>query len=144
MADHRPVGCAGESAVGNQGHRVAQTLTDKRPGYGQHFPHTGAALGAFIADDNDVALVYLAPLNGLEGGFFLLKNPGRALVNLFLVAGHLDDGAVGGQVAPQDGQAAGGAAGVFRLVDDRLVVNGGHIGHVLGQRLAGNGHGVAV
>ena len=138
------MGGAGEPAVGNQGHRVAQALADQRAGYRQHFPHAGTALGALVADDDDVALVNLAALDGLEGGFFLFEYPGGTLIDLFLVAGHLDDRAIGGQVAAQDGQAARGTAGIIGPVDYCLVVDGGHIGHVLGQGPAGNGHGVAV
>ena len=144
VAHHGAVGCSGEPAVGDEGHIVAQSLAHDGGGDGQHLLHARSALGAFVTDDDDVAGLDVAPLNGLEGGGLLVKDPGRSFKDLFLVSGDLDYSAVGCQVAPQDGQSAGGAA---RLVDggnDGVVVDGLGGFHVLLQGLAGHGHGVAV
>ena len=143
MADHRAVGGTGEPAVGNQGYGIAQALADEGAGDGQHFPHTRAAFGAFVANDYDVAGADFAPLDGLEGRLFLLKDPRRAFVHPLLVSGDFDNRAVRRQVAPQDGQAAGGAAGVVGGVDDGLVVGDGGGVDVRGEGFAVDRDGVA-
>ena len=144
MAHHRAVAGAGEAPVGDQRHVVAQALADDGGGYRQHLLHSRAALGAFVADDYYVSGLDLAALDGPEGGSLLVEYAGGATVHLLLVAGHLDDRAVRGQVAAQDGQAARRAARRVNLRDYGLVVHHGYAFQVLGHGLAGDRHGVPV
>ena len=144
MADHRAVAGAGKAAVGDQSDFLSEALADDGAGYGQHFLHSGAAFGAFVSDDYDVAGLDFAVLDGAESGGFLVEHPRRAAVDPLLVAGYLDDRAIGRQVAAEDRQSPGGTArGVYRG-DHRLVVDYGYALQVLGQGAAGDGHGVAV
>ena len=144
MSHHGAVTGAREPSVGNQGHRIAQPLTDQSAGNRQHLPHTRAALGAFVADDDNVAFFNLAFLYRPECRFFLVEHSGRSLVHLLLVTGHFDDRSLRGQVAVENDQTAGGTARCVGLVDDVLVLNGRRRLHILLQSLTGDGHGVAV
>nr|ABZ08895.1 hypothetical protein ALOHA_HF4000APKG5H11ctg2g13 [uncultured marine microorganism HF4000_APKG5H11] len=144
MADHWSVGRAGEPAVGDQGNIVAQSLSHDGGGDRQHLLHAGPALGSFVADDDDVPRLDIAPLDGLESGRFLVEDPSRALEYFLLMSGNLDHRAVWGDVAPEDGQPAGGGAGRVDLVDHGLVFDGLDGLNVLPQSLSGNGHSVAV
>ena len=66
VAHHGAVAGAGEAAVGDQRHVVAQALADDGGSDRQHLLHPRPALGAFVADDYDVAGLDFAPLDGLE------------------------------------------------------------------------------
>ena len=144
MADHGAVRCSGEPAIGDQCHCVSQALPDERAGDRQHFAHTGAALGPFVPDHNDVAGFDFPALYRLEGCLFLIEDPRRTFVHLFLVAGDLDYRAVGGKVAAQDSQAARGATGRVEVIDNGLVVHSGGFLEVFRQGLAVHRHGVPV
>ena len=106
--------------------------------------HARPALGAFVADDDDVPGFNVTPLYGLERGRLLVENPGRALELSLLVPSNLDHRALRGQVASEDGQSAGGAARRFDRVYHWLFVYRFGALHVFPQGLAGHGHGVAV
>ena len=144
VTQHRPVTGPGESAVSDQGHIVAQSLAHDGAGHRQHLPHAGAADGAFVADNHDVARDYLLSLYRRKGILLLVEDPGRSLKYLFLVPGHLDDRSIRRQVAVYDGQAAGGTARFVHWVDHGLVFNGFHGFQVFAQGLAGDCHGVTV
>ena len=45
----------------------------------EHLPHAGAAFGAFITDDHDVAGLDLTVENGGGGVLFRFKDPGPCL-----------------------------------------------------------------
>src|SRR5690606_29163161 len=72
---------ATKSAIGNQGNILAQVLAIQRGGNGKHFPHTGAALGAFIANDYGVTGHDLLVLNSGKGGLFPVKDFSRAAMH---------------------------------------------------------------
>ena len=54
VPDAQAGGAAGEPAVGQQQHVLAQAGALDRTGDGEHFPHPGTALGAFVADHHGV------------------------------------------------------------------------------------------
>ena len=55
VADAQPGGAAGEAAVGEQQHVLAEPGALDRAGDGEHLAHAGPARGALVADDDDVA-----------------------------------------------------------------------------------------
>ena len=55
VADAQARGAAGEPAVGQQQHVLAETGALDRAGDGEHLAHPRAALGALVADHHDVA-----------------------------------------------------------------------------------------
>ena len=55
VGDHEAVGGAGEAAVGDERDVVAEPLPHERAGDREHLAHPGAAGGALVADDDDVA-----------------------------------------------------------------------------------------
>ena len=72
----------------------------------EHLAHAGAAGGALVADDDDVAGLDPALGDGLHRALLAVEDARRAAVVAALVAGELHDAAVGREVAAQDGQAA--------------------------------------
>ena len=73
-----------------------------------------------------------------------LEDARGALVVDALVAGELHDAAVGGEVAAQDREAAGGLDRVVERADDLLALGLLRLGGVLADRAAGDGHRVLV
>src|ERR1700735_5914579 len=74
MARHQSVGGAAEATVGQQRNRASETLAHKSRGHAQHFAHARSALGAFIADDHDIAGMNLLAGDGGHGVLFGFKN----------------------------------------------------------------------
>ena len=109
MAGHQAAGGSGEAAVGEEGHGFGE-LGDAFDGCGdgEHLAHAGAAAWAFVADDEDVVGVDLAGFDGGVAGVLGVEDASGAGVEDALVAGDLDDAALGGEVAAQDDEAAGG------------------------------------
>ena len=68
VADGRAAGCAGEAAVGDEGHGLIQLHAGQSGGGVEHLAHTGAALGALVADDHHIARDDLARVDGGNGG----------------------------------------------------------------------------
>ena len=68
VADGAPRLCAGEAAVGDEGHGLIQLHTGQSGGGVEHLAHTGAALRALVADDHHVARDDLACVDGCNGG----------------------------------------------------------------------------
>src|SRR6185436_1601151 len=97
-----------------------QALADDRAGHLQHLPHPGAALGALVADDDDVALLDLPALDRLEGVLLAVEDPRGAGVALLFAAGELDHAALGREIAAQDRDAAGLLLGLFGREDHLL------------------------
>ena len=60
VADAEAARGAGEAAVGDQRDLVAHALAVERRRGRQHLAHAGAALGALVADDEDVAVLVVA------------------------------------------------------------------------------------
>ena len=109
MAHAEPPRRATESPVGDQRHLLAHALAGQRGRRRQHLAHARPAGGAFVADDDHLALLVRARLDGGEGVFFAFKHAGGAAEHLFLGrhARHLHDGPVGADVAAQAHHAAG-------------------------------------
>ena len=144
MADHQAAGGAGEAAVGDHRDALAEALADDRRGDLQHLPHPGAADRALVADHDDVAGVDLLVLDGAEAVLFGLEDAGRAGLLAALGAGDLDHGALRGEVAAHDRQAAFGLERVVERAHDFLARRLGRRRGVLADRLAGDRDRVAV
>lgn len=80
VADAGAAGRAGEAAVGHQRHRLRKAHAHQCRGGGQHLPHAGAALGAFVPDHQHFAMLYHAAVDGLDGILLTLKAAGRTAV----------------------------------------------------------------
>ena len=145
VADGRAAGRTGEAAIGDERHGGVQLHARQRTGGVEHLTHTGAALGAFVPDDYDVAGVDVPCVDGRNGGVLTVKDAGRAAVYLHFRrnGAALDDTAVRRNVAPQDLQTTGLAV---RIVDraDGLVVENLRALDVLPQGLAGDGGHIQV
>src|SRR5690606_8907811 len=77
VPDDEPVGTTGEAPVRYQRDGVAEAVADYRAGRRQHLPHAGAALGALVADHDDVARVYQSGENRGHGGFLAIEHARR-------------------------------------------------------------------
>ena len=145
VADGCAAACAGEAAVGDEGHGLIQLHTGQSGGGVEHLAHTGAALGALVADDHHIARNDLACVDGCNGGLLAVEHAGRAGVLLHL-GGHgtaLDHAAVRSDVAPQDLQATGLGVGVLDGADGLFVQDVGTL-DVLAQGLAGDGRHIQI
>ena len=72
----------------------------------QHLLHPGPADRALVADDDHVAGLDPLAADRVVAGRLRVEHPGRAAMLAALVAGQLDDAAVGRERAVEDGQAA--------------------------------------
>ena len=81
VAGHETVRGAGEAAVGEQRHGVAQALALQRGGDREHLAHARPAGRALVADDHHLAGVDRAGLDRGEGVLLALEHPRRALVH---------------------------------------------------------------
>ena len=144
VADDEAGGAAGEAAVGDEGDIFFQAGADDRAGGREHFGHAGAALRAFVANDDDVALLDLcccmaASMSSSESKQLAVP------VNLqAFLAGDFGDGAVGAEVAAHDADVAG----LLDRVRDRLhdVLPFSKVrqrGEVFGDSLAGDREAIA-
>ena len=106
VADAEAARGAGEAAVGDQGDLVAGALAVKRRRGGQHLAHAGAALGALVADDENVAVLVWPVLDGAEAVLLAVEHARRAAELQLGHAGDLDDGAVRRQRALQPHNSA--------------------------------------
>jgi heavy metal translocating P-type ATPase len=79
VADDEAVAAAGEAAVGDERDVLAEALAHDGAGGGEHLAHAGAALGAFVADDDDVALLDGAVEDGLERRLLGVEHLARCL-----------------------------------------------------------------
>ena len=145
MADDEPVGAAGETSVGDQGHIFAQAFAHHRGGGSEHFAHAGAALGSLVADNNDVTLFHRAFEDVFEGGFFRVEDPGCAAEFFAFFAGNFRHGPAGCEVAVEDDEMAVFLDRIFERPDDLLAFGVGlERREVLLEGLAGHGEAVAV
>ena len=145
MANGSAAGSAGEAAIGDEGHGLVQLHAGQSGGGVEHLTHTGAALGAFVADDHHIAGYDLACVDGRNGGLLAVEDAGRAGVLLHLRGNGaaLDYAAVRCDVAPQDLQTAGGGVGVLDGADGLIVQDAGTL-DVLAQRFAGDGGNIQI
>ncbi len=145
VADHEAAGGSGEAAVGEEGDGFGE-LGDALDGGGdgEHLAHAGAAAWAFVADDADVVGLDLAGFDGGVAGVFGVEDARGAGVEDALVACDFDDAALGGEVALEDDEAAGGFEGMVDGIDDGLVGCLDGVGRFFGEGLAGDGDLAAV
>ena len=106
MADHQAVGATREASIGQQRHGIAEAFADQRPGHAEHLLHSRATDGAFVANDDDVARLDLLRTNGVVAGSLGVEHPSGPSVMTPLMAGQLDNAAIGGQGAAQDRKSA--------------------------------------
>ena len=66
MADAEAARCAGEAAIGDERDLIAAPLAVNRRCGRQHFAHAWAALGAFVSNHEDFAILIIALLHGGE------------------------------------------------------------------------------
>ncbi len=98
---------AGETAVCQQRHILAQTRTNDGAGRREHLRHAGAALGAFKADHDDVPFLNFSLFQPGQHGLFRIIDAGIAFENQPLFARDFGHGALWGQVAAQNLDVAG-------------------------------------
>ena len=136
---------AGKTSVGNQRDGAAETSAHDSGGGVEHFAHAGAALGTFIADDNNVAFDDIAAVDGSHCVLLaVIDLRGSGVLEHFgSNRGALDDAAVGSKVAAENGNAARGAVGIVDGTDDFGVLVDNTC-DVLGNCLAGAGDEVGV
>ncbi len=122
VADHQAACGSGEAAIGEKRDGLGE-LRDAFDGGGdgEHLAHAGASAGAFVADDADVVGLDLAGFDGGVAGVLGVEDARRAGVEDALVASDLDNAALGGEVAFEDDEAAGGLERVVDGIDDGLV-----------------------
>ena len=142
MADTETTRTAGEAPIGDERHLLAQALPVKRRRGGKHLAHAGSTLGAFVTDDDDIALDDLLTLDRGEGIFLALEHLGRAGELQALHPRDLHDRALGRQRALEADDTAGRRDRRLRVVDHLLVGVPRHFVDVLAERLAGHGHAV--
>ena len=109
MSDSCASGCTGETAVGNDRNGVSQTHSEQSAGESKHLSHAGAALGAFITDNDDVARIDLAIVDSLDCRLFLIEDTCRSLVDHHLRqnACDLTDRSLLSKVAVDNSECAG-------------------------------------
>ena len=79
VADAGPGGAAAETAIGDEGHLVAQSHADDVAGGREHFLHARPAARPFVADDHHVARLDFAGENAFAGFLLALENYARPL-----------------------------------------------------------------
>ena len=146
MADTEPACRAGKAPVGNQGHFFAHALARKGRSGRQHFTHARPASGAFVADDNDLALFIGSFLNRFKSVFFAFKHVCGA-GELDLIRGHsgdLDDGTQGREIAFQTDNTAGVADRVCDGMDHFAVSLAGDFVQLFAHRSARGCHAIVI
>src|SRR5450756_149430 len=127
VADGGAARGAAEAAVGDERHVLVAVLAGEHRRGAEHLGHAGGALGALAADHDHRAAADAAVGDGRHGVFLALEDLSGAAVAQHLV-GHstlLDDGAVGGEVAEEHGQAAGSVVGALEGPDHVVVDDAG-------------------
>ena len=121
VADDEAVAAAGEAAVGDEGDVVEHAGAGQGAGGGEHLGHAGAALGALVADDDDIPLLDAALLEALDHRLLGVEHAGGAGELRALLAGDLGDAAAGGERAAQDADVADALERFVQRVDDVLL-----------------------
>ena len=120
MTDTRAAGRPAEASVGDEGDAVAESHAHNGGGGIQHLPHTGTALGAFVADDDHVARYDLPAVDRRLCFLFGIKYLGGALVyqHFGKYRRPLDHTALGGQIALEHRDTARFAVRIFHGAND--------------------------
>ena len=106
MAHAEPAGRTGKTAICDQRYLLAHALPRQRSRGCQHFTHTRAACGAFVANDQNLAFLVFTLLHRLERIFFAFEHAGRAAEYTLVLfhSGDFYNRAIGGQIALQANQ----------------------------------------
>ncbi len=145
MADDESVRAAGESSVGDQGHVVAESTSHDCGCRPEHFTHSGAAFGAFIPNDDHIALLDSACENRLHGQFLGIVDLCLSSEAQSLLARDFGDGTGRGQIAVKNDEMAVFLDRFVERANDGLAFGVGfHLLQRLGHRLAGDGKAVAM
>src|SRR5919112_4030951 len=126
VAGHQAAGRTRETAVGQEGHTLAEALPDEGRGDAQHLAHSRTAPGAFVADHDHVTPGDVAGLHGGHGILLGIEDAGRSRVLQAGVAGDLDHAAFRREVAFENYESARGPEGLLDRDD-----------HILSRRLLG-------
>src|SRR5690606_18335087 len=106
VADAHPGRPSGEAPVGDEQHVLAETRSLDGAGDLEHLSHPGTTLRALGADDDHVTGLDLVVEESGESALLPVEHAGRADEPVQLDAGDLDHASLGGEVPPQDGDAA--------------------------------------
>jgi len=63
MANHHAVGTAGETPIGDEPHRISQSLANEGGSGRKHFAHAGPSFGALVAYHHHIARLDFFPEN---------------------------------------------------------------------------------
>ena len=143
MSDGCTAGCTGETSVGDQCDILIQLHASQCRGRVQHLTHARTTLRAFIADDDYIALVDSAVVDGINCLFLAVKDTCRTgmLHHFRCHSALLDCTAFLCNVAPQNRNAAGLHIRVVNRTDDiRVAID--TVCNVLANHLAGCGDGI--
>src|SRR5215472_7847105 len=143
MPDARTERGPREPAVGEQRDVLAEPCTLDGRRDREHLAHAGTALGALVPDAQYVALADVAARHGLEAVLLALEHARVPLESQGLDARGLDDGAVRGERAAKDRQAAVGLERVLDRTHD-LAVGLERVSHVVADGVAVDRHSAAV
>ncbi|MCV7207617.1 hypothetical protein [Mycolicibacterium canariasense] len=136
---------AGEPTVGHQQHILAKARPLDGAGDREHLAHARPALGALVADDDDVAVRDGAVLEGVQRGPLPLENPRRALEHVGVEAGRLHHRALRRERAVQDGDAAGRVDRIAHRPQHLAVrIRRLDVGEILRHGLTGDGQAIPV
>jgi len=90
-----------------RGDGIAKASADQRGGYSEHFTHARAASRAFVTNDNNVARLDGAVLNGGKSCFFIVEHACGAAKILDVVTGNFYDATFRGEISLEDDEPAG-------------------------------------
>src|SRR5260221_13426403 len=143
MTDAEAVRRAGEAAVGDQRHLLADALPVERRGRRQHLAHARPAARALVADHDYVAFLVAALVDCGERVLLAIEAERRPLEAQGLHAGDLHDRAARRQIALQRDEPSGRRQRLLCRADDILPGREFHARSVFGDRLARDGYAVA-
>ncbi len=144
MTDGEAAGCARETAVSEQRHRVAEAGADDRRGHREHLAHPRTAGRSLVADDHHVARLDGLLLDRLEGLLLAVEHPRGAPMLRALGARQLEHAAFRREIAEQDDQAAVRLDRSIDRPDHFLSRSFDGLRGFLSQRPAADGRDVAV
>ena len=136
---------SGEATISDECNVFAETASHDGAGWREHLSHAGTSLGPLIADDDDISLLDAAGQDAFKGLFFRFKDAGLSFEEEAFLTGDLGDGSLGSKVSLEDDEMALGFDRIGKRTDDLLILRirfeGGKI---LFERLAGDGHAIAM
>ena len=106
MTDDKAVRGAGETAIGNERHLACKSLACNRGGRRQHLAHAGPAFRPFVTDDDHIAFLDLAVVDGFERSLFALKDARGSFKGAVGVTGGFQDRAFRREIAVKNSEAA--------------------------------------